>query len=374
MPSIFLDQNDPRIIDIARSRQGLVRSWLVENNLDGVVISRRDQFSWLTSGGDNRVLHNSDLGFAHAVITAKNQYIVAHSMDAARILEEQVYGQGYELISLHWYDGDPREAALKLAGAHVAADAPGLGVENVHSALSYLHTPLSEIDIERSNWLAEQVDQVLFDLARTVQPGESEEEVSRRLYADLVMRGIEPDVLIVASDERIFRYRHPLPTHKEINKYLLLHPAARRWGLHANISRSLHFGDPSQEIFQAYHAVATIEARIISMLKEGILFADIFTQQKIWYAQLGFADEWRNHFQGGPTGYVVVDVGQNQTSASLQVNQAFDWFITVTGAKVEELILLTSAGVRIASYQSSWPGLNISTDSGTVIVPGLWVM
>ncbi len=374
MMDVAYTMHDSRVVAEAENKRALLRGWMEARDLDGIVISRRDQFAWITCGGDNHVLKNSELGFANAVITPHKHYLVAYTMDAERILDEQVPNQGYELVSLHWFEGDVYLAAKKLAGKKVGSDTPLPDTVDINRELSLLHYPLSDLEIERCRWLGVQVAEVIEKIAYEIRPGQTEEEIACRLHEEHLRKGIELDVLIVGSDERIFRYRHPLPTSKKVDRYVLLHPAARRWGLHANVSRSVYFGQPSLEVQNAYRAASSIEARILSRLRERVSFSEILSWQKTWYAELGFADEWKNHFQGGPTGYVVVDALRNQTETKVQVNQAFDWFITVTGAKVEELALLTHNGIELVSHLPSWPGIVSVVEGKVLAVPDILIL
>jgi len=371
---VLFPQTDPRVIADAALKRERIRSWLERTGLDGVIISRRDQFAWVTSGGDNHVLKNTEVGVGHVVITPTHHYLLAHSMDALRLYEEQVPGQGYELISLHWYQGDPRVAARDLIGERWAADTPLDGAMDVHHSLSFLHYPLTDLEMARYRWLGKKVGNILVDVAQSMRPGQREDEIAYYLEIECLKWGIELDVLIVGSDERIFKYRHPLPTPKKVERYVLFHPSARRWGLHANVSRSLHFGKPSSEVQQAYRAAATLETDLLNRLRPGLSFAEIFSWQKQKYAELGYAEEWKNHFQGGPTGYVVVDALRYTTSTKVQVNQAFDWFITITGAKVEELALLSEKGIEIPSFQPPWPSFQPEMAGERVHVPDLWIV
>jgi Xaa-Pro aminopeptidase len=294
-------------------------------------------------------------------------------MDAARILEEQVPGQGYELIPMHWFEGDPRRKALEMAGGRVAADTLLDGVEEVSEEIGRLHYPFSPLEIARLRWLARQAGVILEDLAEEVRPGITEQEIAWQAQARFSLASIDLDVLIIGSDERIFNYRHPLPSRKPVERYLLLHPAARRWGLHANVTRSLHFGPPPEAVERAYAAVAGVEGRLFAALRPGWKFADILACQKAWYAELGFPEEWKFHFQGGPTGYIVVDATRCLGDTAVELNQSFDWFITAHGAKTEELSLLTGQGLELASLGSRWPCRSIQTPAGVFPVPDLWV-
>ena len=71
---------------------------------------------------------------------------------------------------------------------------------------------------------------------------------------------------------------------------------------------------------------------------------------------------------------MIVDAGRCLTDKVVQVNQPYEWFITVTGTKMGELSLMTNAGLKISSFVSStWPGMEITTKKGSIIVPDLLV-
>ena len=97
-----------RIRKDAALKRKIVREYLQRNGLDGLLISTREHFAWVTGGGDSHVVFNSNVGFGTLVITRDQAYLVAQSMDAQRLLAEQADGQGYELVVMRWYDGDVR--------------------------------------------------------------------------------------------------------------------------------------------------------------------------------------------------------------------------------------------------------------------------
>jgi Xaa-Pro aminopeptidase len=268
-----------------------------------------------------------------------------------------------------------REKARELAGKKVASDTDFEGVQNVYSDLVDLHYPMTELEIKRTRWLANKTDELFTAFGHTVTPGDTEKNIAARLHCEHLKADMEVDVLIVGSDDRCFKYRHPIATEKPLEKYLMLHTVARRWGLHCNLTRFLHFGEPPEKIRKVYDAAANVEACVFLSLKPGVRFADILTWQKQWYAEQGFPEEWRNHFQGGPTGYVLVDAGRCLTNKVVQINQPFEWFITVTGAKMGELTLMTEKGLEISSFlNSKWPGMKILTPMGVIEVPDLLIL
>ncbi|HEY3345411.1 MAG TPA: M24 family metallopeptidase [Anaerolineaceae bacterium] len=376
-PGIELDiawgMDDARVRIDAAERVGRVRSWMQDKQLDGVLLSRRDNFAWLTVGGDNHVLKTTETGAGHLLITPDKQYLVAYTMDGERILSEEVPGQGYELVSVRWYEDEPRLKALSLGGARIAADTDLPGALDSSVELSRMHAPLSALELRRYRWLAATTGVTLEEVARRIRPRMSERQVAQEITCLFVSQGIDVDVLLVGSDERVEHIRHVVPSPKSIERYVLFNPTARRWGLHANVSRCVSFGPPKESLKRAFHAVLQMQARILGMLAPGVPYAQILELQKSWYAEFGYPEEWRSHFQGGTTGYVISDAGLGLTGERIADGQAFDWFVTLPGVMVEELALLADGHLELASAGVDWPMAAVPTGQGEIYLPDMWV-
>jgi antitoxin VapB len=364
------------ILADAFSKQERLRAFLEEQGLDAVALGRQDNVAWLTAGGDNRVITTTEAGFAYLVITRDRKWLVSHSMDGQRFMDEQVRGQGYELVTLFWHQGTPEQKVLELtSGMALGVDVALPGARLLGRELVDLHYPLTELDLERCRWIGQTANKILSQVAHDLKPSVSEQEVAARLLYEYAREGLTVDVLIVGFDERISRYRHPMPTAHRLKRYALLHPAARRWGLHANVTRLVHFDEPPSNIRRAMDGVATIGARVASMLAPGIRFSDILTEQIGLYRKLGYPGEWMYHFQGGITGYVLADATRcTDQEARLVGRQAYDYFITITGAKFEELTLLTEAGPEMPSLGPGWPVRTVQTRSGEILVPDVLIL
>lgn len=366
-------QTNPNVIKDASQKRELLRKWMDEHGMDAVIISTADNFAWITSGGNNKVINDSEGGVGHIVISRDHHYLISMYMDADRLIDDQVPGQGYELVTMYWYEGDEKAKVKSLVSGKIGADTAIPGTENISGELINLQWPLTSLELERYRWLGKQHSDVIEKILFEVQPGISELEILRQIVIELAKRDIKLDVPICGSDERILKYRHILATEKKLEKYLLIGPVISRWGLHSLCSRSLYFGEPPAEIQSAFKAAATIEGRIFTELREGLKFKDILELQKMWYADVGHPDGWKFHYQGGPTGYVIVDCGQNQTDNVVCAPQPFSWFTTIRGAKVEELAILTKDGLEIASLSKNWPTIEVETDKGLYSVPGMLI-
>lgn len=204
--------------------------------------------------------------------------------------------------------------------------------------------------------------------------GTTEGDVAARLLYEHALAGMTIDVLIVGFDERIERYRHPMPGENALQRYALLHAAARRWGLHANVTRLVHFGEPPPRTKGATDGVAKIGAHGSTMLASKVRFTDVLAEQRRLYAELGYEEEWNYHFQGGIAGYVLADPVRCLDAEPRAVErQAYDYFITITGAKYEECTLLTEDGLESVSLGDSWPTRRLRTPHGKTEVADVLV-
>jgi len=365
------------ILQDVEVKEERVRAFLVQEGLDALVLGRQDNFAWITAGGDNRVINNTDMGEGFVVITRDHKWLVAHHMDGRRFVEEQTPGQGYELVTLYWHQGAQADKIAELTrGQRVAADFALPGARHYTSEIVDLHYPFTDLDLKRLRWVGRTSNEIITRVAQSLEPGTPENEVAARLAYEYTYQGMLLDALMVGADERISRYRHPLAGDKPIQRYAFLHPAARRWGLHANITRLVYFGEPPGAVRAAHRAVTTVGAHVAKMLAPGVRFADILAEEKRLYAELGYPDEWNYHFLGGISGYILVDPARClNAEARVVERQSYGYFITITGAKFEELMILTEEGIEIASLPrgGKWPTRMVSTPHGDIAVPEILI-
>jgi len=345
-----------------------VRAFLAGSARGAMVLGRRDNFAWLTGGGDNSVVQCSENGFSILVITASSVYHVAQIMDGPRILDEELAGLDVEPVFLRWYENSREQRAAQIVkGLRAVSDVPIEGADCLPKEIARLHYPLTGFEIERCRAIGSKTEQIIARVAAQVEPGMREREVETMFLSQYAREGMSCDVLLIGSDERIGKYRHPSPADKAIDHLVLLHPAVRKWGLHANVTRMVYFGDRlPAEVAERYDAACRIEAAAISMSVPGRRFGEILEVQKEIYRETGFCDEWKNHYQGGITGYLLADPTLcMDPDAEVSPGQVFDWFVTITGAKVEELSM-SGPKPELLSACGAWP-LATYTHGGTTL-------
>ena len=223
--------------------------------------------------------------------------------------------------------------------------------------------------------LGKRAEEIVRRVADWIKPGMSENNVKTILEQEYAREEIEGIVYIVGSDERISKYRHCVASDKKIEKLIMLAPACRKWGLTLPITRMVFFGDSlPDELERKYDALCLIEANTMANCNPGTRFADIFEMQKKLFFETGFPDEWKNHFQGGITGYMVNDSGKClDQDAVITDRQTFNWYITITGAKVEETFLTTEKEKTILSSTGLWPLKRYEVNGNAFDLPQIYI-
>ncbi len=323
-----------------------------------VVIGTQTNFSWLTCGGTSRVLLTTDAAAVYLVITERERYVVAHTMDGSRNLEEELEGMGFQPAFRKWIEEPLEEVVLNLIDDRkVLTDVP-LGEEvGQPSAFYQLHYPFTEGDMERFREVDSDAEKLMRRVVDRTKPGMLETDVEAMMMCEYAQAGYFPIVLLVGSDERLFKYRHMIPQPKPIENYLMIVIAFRKYGLNAVLTRSAYFGDHlPTEIADKFEAASIIEANCIAHSTPGTKFASILEMQKELYAEVGYPDEWKNHFQGGITGYVVNDLSLCfDPTATMVKDQTYNWFITITGVNTEDTYLSHGEDGEILTATGAWP-------------------
>jgi Xaa-Pro aminopeptidase len=82
--------------------------------------------------------------------------------------------------------------------------------------------------------------------------------------------------------------------------------------------------------------------------REGRTLAQASEDCRRFYAEAGFPEGWRDHHQGGMTGYASREViAMPGTHQEIREGQAFAWNPSLVGAKAEETFVLGHDGPEI---------------------------
>lgn len=357
-----------------KEKERRVREFLEKKGLGGMLLCRQDNFCWFTAGKANPVVMGADTGFTPILVTRTKKYIITNNIEAPRIMEEEVQNQGFELVALQWYQFDHEfpDRVKSLTEGKIGSDAPFPEFELVGREFSELRYVLTPEEIQRYRWLGRESTRAMEESCREIKVGQSEFQIAACPAKKLFDRGIIPSVLLVGTDERVFNYRHPVPTEKKLRNYVMIVVVAVKGGLNVALTRLVHFGSPPREIIEKHQAVIKVEGTLMANTVPGKSYSEIFDRGAKAYAQAGYTDEWKKHFQGGPIGY-----GPREFDASLEthqkalVNQAVAWNPTITGVKSEDTFIIGEKGREIITTTDNWPVVEVEVEGQVIQRPDI---
>jgi antitoxin VapB len=338
----------------------LVRQLLAARQLDALLVKRIGNFAWLTDGAASYVSAAADQGAAQLLITADAGHIITNTIEAPRLeAEERLLETGFKMAAAPWYGLNPALETLA-AGLRLAADAPHAGAADLSDDLLRLRLALTPAEGERFRALGRLCADAMHAAIRQVRPGLTEYQIAGLLGAEAQARGAQPIVNLIATDERIFCFRHPLPTGKVLDRYAMLVLCGRRQGLVCSITRLVHFGPIPAEVQRKAIACAAVDATLIAQTRPGARLGDVFTAATAAYAAAGFADEWKLHHQGGPAGYQPRELVATPDSTHVtQAGEAYAWNPSITGVKSEDTILVGAEDNVVLTEIAGWPALRV---------------
>lgn len=330
-----------------------IRGQLSSHGFDALHVAHPANLAWLLCGADVTV-SQANSAVAEAIVTERSVTVLAAEVERHR-LEDEELPDGPEVVYYPWFEqGSKRRLIDELtSGLRVLSDTPGVGFEE--QDLWPLRCPLMPIEVDRYRQVSRAAAEAFSDVLTGVKPGLSEWELAGRLCEALVARALIPSVLLVASDERLEMYKHPLPSTKRVERRLMAVTCARRHGLYANATRLVSFGETPQKR-RAYRELLAIEADIISGVERGGPASDLFTAVQEAYRAHGHNGAWRHHHQGGPTGYRTRDFILDGTRGEpLPRGAAYAVNPSLAGLKVEDTVLLEDGRVDVLTRDAIWP-------------------
>jgi antitoxin VapB len=356
-------------------KYGRIADFLEREQLDGLLLRRHENLSWLTAGQvEARVLIPGETAVASLLVLRDGRrFYLAPENEAPRLAAEEFTGLGYEPVLAPWYADATAAQIEKLAGkVRIGSDSPGwLPVD-----LGALRAPLTEAEILRYRWLGAATASVVEGVLQALEPGDSEYDMEGVVARLLRSQGIMPSVLLMAVDRRILSYKHAVARGAELERFGMINLCTRKWGLAVSITRFVHFGPLPAEIERGFAVAAEVNAQLLHVTRNGVRAAELYQVAERSYAEAGFAGEELKHHQGGATGYAEREwVATPEGEQVVTTPQAYAWNPSCRGGKVEDTVLVTDSGVELLTATAELPVVEttvggVAYRSAGVLQPG----
>jgi len=363
-----LSESSPGRAEV-ESKLERVRDLLSTRNAHAAVLTEAGSVAWLTGGITNPIERGSPASPLWVVVTPDEATALTTNVELSR-LEQPLARIGLPVAGVAWYEpGGLHIAAADLAGRAselTLSDDAALG----GGADDLVAIRLSLLPPERARLAALGRDAALAleHALRAWRPGERDYDVQARAAEQLERVGALGVCLFVGGDERVERFRHPLPVGAAIERLVMAVVVAERGGLHAAATRFASAGPLPAGLAEAQASVLTVEGAVLDACRDGVSYGEVLDALAAAYAAAGHAGAWRDHYQGGPIGYRQREfeiVPTQRTSrwyaTPLEDGHALAWNPSVAGGgKSEDTFLLADGGLRRLTETGDWPTMEVA--------------
>lgn len=334
-----------------------IRDLMRAKALDAFVLRRNPNLAWAIAGRAH-VPTTIDIACFDLIITQDSATAITNVVEAPRLIAEELPSEVTVQV-IKWSEG--RDSLLP-TGSKVGSDQPGAERIDFGVEVEMIRASLIESDLQRFEAICVDAARGLGNAMKQVESTDREIDVAGLISHALWQADLEIAFLGVAGQDRVHKFRHPLPTDALVGDRVSASICAKRKGLIASVTRIVTFGTVTDQMVSDYTSIYKVEAALLDATIVGKPFSDPINAAIAAYPANGFdADEWKKHHQGGPTGFLPRDWPANEASARLIApNQPIAWNPTGKGWKAEDTIVATDSGVNVLSNDPDWPSFVVN--------------
>lgn len=338
-----------------------------QHGANGLWLRRSRNVAWFTGGADPVLDITTETGAYGVLMMAKDRrrLIVTDNIESKRLVaEEKFQALGFDYLETPWY---------RSVGENISK-MPKVLVDDgeVEGQVAVLRRVLLPPEQDRMRALGADAAAALEEVAQTIRPGDSEFEIALRLSHACHQRGGIAIVNMVAVDERITQFRHPVTTTRRMKRLAMMILCMRRAGLVVAATRMVHAGRISDDLDEKAMMVAYVDAVAVAGSQPGRTLGAVFADLQEAYAKHSQEAQWMNHHQGGLIAYDAHErIAVPNDPTPLEVGHALAWHPSITGCICEDTILLTENGVEIVTSSPNWRMVQVEVGNQMIRRPGI---
>ncbi|MFN8634230.1 MAG: M24 family metallopeptidase [Chloroflexota bacterium] len=339
-----------------------IRTSLTTTGATAVRLRGVDWFAWATCGGSNVVILSTETGIAEVLVTADGAWILTDEIEAGRLAAEEI-PPGFEVWAGPWNDLAQRQSyvASVVGSGAVLSDRPGPGEQPLPAAMVAAKRRLLPEELDRYRALGRDAAEAMTEVLRAARPDWTEWQLAGAGAEALWRRGIEPTLTLVGGEQRVPIFRHATATRVPLGARAMLVFCGRRHGLYANLTRFVYFREPTAQERQLISDVANVEAATFAASTPGTTAGAVYDAIVQAYAQLGHSGAEAFHHQGGTTGYLSREAfALPGLDLTIEDATALAWNPSLPGAKIEDTVVTSAAGIEILTLDPAWPTVQVA--------------
>ena len=339
-----------------------IRTSLTTTGATAVRLRGVDWFAWATCGGSNVVILSTETGIAEVLVTADGAWILTDEIEAGRLAAEEI-PPGFEVWAGPWNDLAQRQSyvASVVGSGAVLSDRPGPGEQPLPAAMVAAKRRLLPEELDRYRALGRDAAEAMTEVLQAARPDWTEWQLAGAGAEALWRRGIEPTLTLVGGEQRVPIFRHATATRVPLGARAMLVFCGRRHGLYANLTRFVYFRQPTAQERQLIDDVANVEAATFAASTPGTTAGAVYDAIVQAYAELGHPGAEAFHHQGGTTGYLSREAfALPGLDLTIEDATALAWNPSLPGAKIEDTVVTSAAGIEILTLDPAWPTVQVA--------------
>ena len=355
-------------LDDVTDRQNMLADLLAEKGLDGLLLSRPENFAWLTGGADATRSGTAEPA-ARLFVTPAARVLVANNVESQYLFDRELPGLGFQLKERPWFEPTDQLAHDLCRGRTVGSD-DGFGKSvDLSSDLARLRLPLTDREQKTIRLLGREVAHAVEATARGCHPGETEAEIAAELAHRLVRRQIVPVRMQVCADGRFRRYPHyPFGT-EPVESNCVIAAVGRRAGLHVACCRAVLFAEDAG-FRDAHHTATLMQTTGLFFSRAGSTLDSVWAMVRRIYEKFGCPDEWQLADQGEVSGYALCEsrvVPGNEYT--LMANAPVHWHPAVGPALTGDTVLVRDGVPELLTPGDDWPQVTVTVKGEPITRP-----
>lgn len=274
------------------AKQELVAQLLRDCHCEGLLILHPANFRWLTAGANAPGLVGRD-ELPALYFSTNHRWLLACSTDAQRFFDEDLDSLGFQQKEWHWTMSREQFLADLVFGRRIACDQPFRECKHVGVYISTERRKMTGFEASQYAQLGAMVAHAVEATARNLEQGTSEEEIAGHVAHRLYRHGVEPMAMQIASDGASKLHRRRGLSSKTVERWCTIQATGRKFGLHATVARTIHFGPMPQLLRQQFDLAMRLQTIHLRLAELGASITKTFDTTKAVLKGTAYEHDWR---------------------------------------------------------------------------------